>query len=617
MIRLADKRTWIRAAALILAALALAAGLEWIMQRTLPPIFTDREVDISHAPTLIERRQAYLQASGREALREEWYLPRLAVTFALQLALLVLIFPLGLGRKAIARLKEAWRGLKKTLREEKRRNLCLALCFAGAFLAVYLIARNWIWYAFHRDNWMTNAVCVWSGIGAGCLVTFRRTLARKPEVLFLVLILIVGGMLCWFLPDATRVSLDDGYHFQHALNYSTLGRVRFTDADWEQMQAENERNYELDQWDAYLTKQDEQYANGARFVTSRFHLDPKEYWMSTNGLGLFLGRLFRLRYWDMWSLGRFTGLLAYALIGFFAIRRLRSGRMVLAMVLMMPSCVFLASNYSYDPGVTAGITLSCAYWIAQWQERDQPLKWKDAAVMIAGMLTACYAKAIYFPIFLLFLCLPKTKFSGRKQRNIYTAVMLLSMAVVMLYILLPLGKSGGQGDDRAEGYVNTFDQILFILRNPGTYAAYLQRFLMEYLDPNSMDFLTNSYGYQGCGRCMVMILMLLAVTTFTDANEENLLPGPGVRAFSLAVLFGSLVLMVTSMYVWFSAVGSPTFDGMQPRYMIPFMYPAMALLNSNRIRNRMNPALYHGILLAGMAFAVISGTVTQCVEYYH
>ena len=612
-----NRKFWIQAAALILAALAMAVALEWVMQQTLPPIFEDMEVDISSDPTLIERGTWYTHPSGRRALVEEWHPLRLAATFMIQLGILLLIFPAGLGRKLIAWIKKTAVGLKNLWKTEKTRILGSVLCFAAAFLVVFFGGRAWIQDAFNRDNWMTAAVCFWAGIGAGSLAAFRRTLAKKPEVLFLVIILIVGGLLSYFLPDSTGVSLDDGYHFQHALNYSTLGRVRFTGTDWDVMQDDNEKNYELNRWDEFLQAQDEKYARGAIFVTAPFHLDIKEYWMSTYGVGLFLGRVLHLRYWDMWSLGRFTGLLAYALIGFFAIRRLKSGRMVLALILLMPSNVFLAANYSYDPGVTAGIALACAYWIAQWQERDQKLKNRDAAVMIIGMLTACYAKAIYFPIFLLFLFLPGSKFRNEKHRRAYTAVMLLAMAAVMLYILLPLGKSGGQGDERAEGDVDTFRQIQFILQNPLVYADYLWHFFLVYLNPNEMDFLTNSFGYQGCGRCMITILMLLAVTTFTDAGEENLLPPAGVRVFGEVLLFGTLALTATSMYVWFSAVGAPTFDGMQPRYMIPFMYPAMALLNSNRIRNRMNPALYHGILLAGMAFAVISGTVTQCVEYYH
>lgn len=607
----------VRAAALILAALILAAGLEWVMQRTLPPVFTDAEVDVSADPSLIERGTTYTHASGRPALKEEWHLPRLAGAFALQLALLILIFPLGGGKRALEGLRRTLRNIGRTLKEEKSRNLKLAAWFVCVFAAVYLTGRVWIRDVYHRDNWMTNAVCVWAGLGAGCMAAFRRTLGKKPEIFFLILTLIAGGMLSFFLPDATRVSLDDGYHFQHAQNYSMMGRVRFTGAEWDAMQEENVREYRLEDRDAFLAAQDAKYAEGAVFVTSGFHLNVKEYWMSACGLGLFLGRLLGLRFWDVWSLGRFTGLLAYALIGYFAVRRLKSGKMILALTLMMPSCVFLAANYSYDPGVIAGIALSCAYWIAQWQEPDEKLKARDAAVMILGMAFACYVKAIYFPMYLLFLFLPKGKYRDGKHRKIYTAAVLLAMALVMCHILLPMGRSGGQGDVRGEGNVNTFGQVQFILRNPLTYAETLWHFLRNYLDPNHMQYLVNSFGYQGNGNSMTLILMILAVVTFTDAREEGLLPKPGIRAFCEVLLFGSLALMITSMYVWFTEVGAAEIGGVQARYMIPYMYPAMVLMGSRRTKNHVDPALYNGILFAGMTFAVVSGILFTCVEYYH
>lgn len=609
--------SWLRIGLLILMAMILAAGLEWVMQRTLPPIFVDAKVDISQDPTLIERGKTYLHPSGRLALVEEWSPLRFAAEFFLQLTILAVLFPLGLGRKIWATTQDTIVRLKHVFIQEKKRNLQLAICFAVAFLAVFFVGRAWIRDVYHRDNWMTVGVCFWVSIGAGCLVTFRRTLANKPEVFFLILTLIVGGIFAWCLPDATGVSLDDGYHFQHALNYSTFGRVRFTGTDWDVMQTDNEKEYNLVRREALLAEQDAKYEEGAVYVTSGFHPSLKEYWTATYGLGLFLGRVFHLRYWDMWSLGRFTGLMAYAIIGFFAIRRLKSGRMVLAMALMIPSSVYLAANYSYDPGVTVGIAISCAYWVAQWQERDQKLKNKDVAVMLLGMLTACYAKAIYFPIFLLFFCLPKSKFRSTRHRWEYWGILTASMVVVMLYILLPLAFSGGQGDSRAEGNVNTFGQIQFILQNPLLYAGYLWHFLRDYLDPNHMHSLLNSFGYMGGGINTNLIMMILAVTTFTDASEEGLLPSAGVRSCSLVILFGTLALMCTSMYVWFTEVGSPVFDGVQTRYLIPLLYPAMAMMGSNRTRNQMNPGLYHGILFALMAFTTVSGALHECVEYYH
>ena len=607
---------WVRAGLLILAALALAAGLEWITQRTLPPIFTDAEVDISQDPTIIERGTTYLHASGRPALKEEWNLKRLLAIFALQLAILTAVFPLGLGRKGAAYVRRTAASLKRVLTREKKRNAKLAVCFAAAFLAVFFLGRVWIWDVYHRANWMVDSVCAWAGVCAGCLVTFRRTLGKKPEIFFLILTLIAGGLFAWYLPDATTVSLDDGERFQHAANFSMMGRVRFTEADWDAMQTENKKHYRLDTREEFLRAQDEKYAAGAVYVTSGFHLTPKQYWTATYGLGLFLGRVFHLRYWDMWSLGRLTGLAAYALIGYFAIRRLKYGRMTLAMALMLPSAVFLAANYSYDPGVTAGIAISCAYWIAQWQEPEKTIGKKDLAVMILGMMAACYAKAIYFPIFLLFFFLPDSKFRDARHRRAYRAVIGVSVLAVMMYILLPLSESGGQADVRALGNVNTFEQIQFVLHHPLVYAEYLWHFLQNYLDPNQMSAQVNAFGYMGVGNSTTLILMILAVTAFTDGQEKELRPSGWVCWAGQAILFGTLVLMITAMYAWMSEVGSPEFGGVQTRYLIPFFYPAMALLGRNRMKTRENPALYHGILFALMTFAAFSGLLKVCVARY-
>ena len=612
-----NRKTLTRAGSLIVAAVVLAVGLEWLMLRTLPPIFLDSEVDLSSDPTLIDRSVTYLHSSGRLALVEEWSLLRVLSAFCIQLFLLVMLFPLGLGRQIVAKIRHGVLSLKRILWNEKKECLKRFAAFVLVFTAVFVISRVWIYDSYERDNWMTHALCAWAGVAAGSLVTFRRTLAKRAEIFFLALTLMGGGLFAFFLPDATQVALDDGYHFQHALNYSTLGHVRFTAAEWEVMQQDNEKNYRLDRWSEFLAAQDEKYDGGAVYVTSGFHVSLKECWMATHGLGLFLGRMLRMRFWDIWSLGRFTGLAAYALIGYIAVRRLKSGKMILALTLMLPSNIFLAANYTYDPGVTIGTALSCAFWIAQWQEPETFLKKSDAAVMILGMFFACYVKAIYFPIFLLFLFIPQSKFRSRKQQYAYYGTILSAIILIMLYILLPMKHSGGAGDSRADGNVNTFGQLQFILQNPLRYAGILWHFLQDYLDPNKMQATLNGFAYQGVGNWMPMIMVMMAVATFTDSFEEGLLPGTEIRIVGEALLTGSLVLMVTSMYVWFSEVGSTAFNGVQSRYMLPYIYPTMALLGSNRIRNRMNPAVYNGVLLGGMTFAVFSGVMYRVVSYYH
>ena len=241
----------------------------------------------------------------------------------------------------------------------------------------------------------------------------------------------------------------------------------------------------------------------------------------------------------------------------------------------------------------------------------------DTAVILLGLFVACYAKQIYFPIYLLFMFLPRSKFRARRHRWIYTGLILLAMGLVMANILLPLGASGGQADTRSDSNANTFGQISYILQNPLTYAGTLFHYLQNYLDLNQMSGPLLNYGYQGDGNNLVLCMLILAIAAFTDQREEGLQPVLGIRLAGQVMLFGTLVLMVTAMYAWFSDVGGSTFIGMQPRYLVPLIYPSLALMGSNHLRNRISPAVYNGLLFAGMAFIGFNGVLVTCIEYYH
>ena len=79
----------------------------------------------------------------------------------------------------------------------------------------------------------------------------------------------------------------------------------------------------------------------------------------------------------------------------------------------------------------------------------------------------------------------------------------------------------------------------------------------------------------------------------------------------------TLCLMATSMYAWFSEVGQSFIGGMQPRYLIPLIYPSLALMGSNRFRNHANGTVYNGVLFAGMTYVGMTGIFFSCIEYYH
>ena len=161
-----------RAALLVLASLLLAAGLELLMQYSLPPIYPDQEMDLSADPTLIERGVAYTDASGRQVLKEEWHLFRFAMTFFLQLGILIVIFPAGLGQRMIRWATGAASRLKQGLRESRKR---IPLLLGGGLLlgaVVFFLSRAWVKDLYDRQNWMVDWMCALGGFAAAALFIF-------------------------------------------------------------------------------------------------------------------------------------------------------------------------------------------------------------------------------------------------------------------------------------------------------------------------------------------------------------------------------------------------------------------------------------------------------------
>lgn len=608
------KKKRMRILLLILAAAVLAVGLEMLESALLPHVYVNSEAEANGVPTWMD------PATGRLALRESWSVLRLAATFLLQLGVLVIVFPLGLGKtmlRALSGCAEKVRCLWKPA--NLKETLIHGLVFLGTGALAFLLVRFLAEDTAGKSNWMIDVFSVTVAFAMAMMLTFRETLNRKPEVFFLVITLLIGGLWSFLLPDATTVSWDDGHHYQHALNYSTIGRVRFTEQDMIAMEAQNEKCYALgEERQAWLQAQDETNAGGAVYVTSDFHMQPKQFWSGMQGLGLFLGRLFHLNYWMTWSLGRFTGLLAYALIGYFAIRRLRSGKMILTTVLMIPEAVFLASNYSYDPGVTSLTALGLGYCFGIWQTPEKKVTLTDEIVMIGALALGCLAKAIYFPLLLLPCFLPQDRFTGKKQHRRFLLANSGAILLLLISFILPMVLGDGSGDTRGGSDVNAFGQIQYILSHPLVYTEVLLRFLGRYLNPaKAGGFLTN-FAYMGNAAGKEICLMILAVTAFTDRNatDENLGRRRNLRIWMLFLLFGTLCLVATSMYVSYTGVGKQSISGCQPRYLLPLIFPAMMLLGSGRIRNTDHRTVYHGLMITVMGWVNFAAVLTQCVALY-
>lgn len=492
------------------------------------------------------------------------------------------------------------------------------LIFLGMGVLGYLLARLLILYYLKAEvNRITHVFCVSFAVSVGCLFTFRKTLGKKPEVFFVILVVLSGSLMSFFAPNSSSVSWDDGFHSGNAVNYSYFGHECLTEQDIKSITDHSHVEYDLSKLDQWHAEQDALYQRGT-VIIGDVPMDIHYYWSLTHGFGMFLGRILGVPYWMVWGLGRLAGLLTYALVGYFAIRRLHSGKMILASVLLIPEAVFLASQFSYDPAVTSFLALGMSYCFAEWQEMDKKITSRNALIMVGALLLGCLVKAIYFPLFLIPLFLPKEKFESNIQRRRFIILCLSAMVAIILYFMIPFLTGSGGGDVRGGEEVNAIEQVSFILHNPLQYTQILLQFLRGYLGPESSAGLLSFFAYLGFAPLTSFYLGLMIAVCFTDRSERELklTDSHWARILSLFFLFGTMCLVATALYVDFTPVGLDTINGCQSRYLYPVIFPAMVLLGSGRIVNRTNRTLYNGIMLSAMGYINFVSVLATCLGKY-
>ena len=575
------------------------------------------KIKVQVAGNAIIQSVSYAMADYRIiAIKENISGKRIALLSVGLFAVFMILFGIHGWTRLCGTLKNAKNGIcgdwKKTL-------IRLGL-FVGTAALMYIFLRLYVPYFLNKPfNWVLRFFCLTVSAASGCLFCFRKTLGTKPEVFFLILCLLIGVTFSVFEAATTTNSWDDGHHYMSASKYSYLGQTRLTEQDNTALAAWSERVYDLSAVDDWHARQDQVQSKGV-VTLSNGSVNPKEFWMLFSGIGLYVGRVLGLSYHGIWEMGRLFSLIAYAVIGYFAIRRLKSGKMILAAVLLIPECIFLAANYSYDPGVVAFLALGLSYCFAEWQEPDKKLTGANAFIMLAALFLGCWTKGIYFPVFFIPMFLPVNKFKSKVWRRVFIGI----AAALILYLVWDFAHPylGGQASQNTDNRIYTDadagKQIAFILANPLYYTGVLLRGLRSVLGPENSEGLFTFFAYMGKAPNNFIYVIILAILAFTDksTDDHELARRGWMRLFFEFLMFGIACLAATSMYIAFTPVGADRIEGFQFRYTLPIIYPAIMLLGSGKIQNNINRTVYNGLIYAAIGFVGFSAVLINVAALY-
>ena len=433
-----------------------------------------------------------------------------------------------------------------------------------------------------------------------CFVFERKNIQLKPERLVAMLI-VVFGVLIIFTEPFSHNSSDEDSHYYYAVQNSFYDEAYLTQADYN---VKHTIGFAI----AHSLEESSQNiatmnANGQ---AATYAMKPET--LLTHkpaGILIAVARLFGASFWERFVTGQFGMLVVYATIVYFAIKKLKSGKMIMSIIALFPTNLVLACNYSYDPWVTGFTLLGTAYFISEIQQPNKKISFIETVIMCGAFVLAAWPKQIYCILLIIPLFMIKNWTSRKEKLQYYIIIIAFFAFIFAKFAIRSVTAVNGVGDWRG-GVVNPMAQVEYIFGNPIEYTKKLLKFVWEYISFSNANKSINFFSYLGQGGSPVVFILLIAFCSITDKNEFDKFYGANfIKTVVIVLEFGLICLIATALYVDFTPVASETIQGCHPRYLMPLIAPFTLTIAPTFFAIKQKKAIYNGAVLATMTGTLI------------
>lgn len=434
----------------------------------------------------------------------------------------------------------------------------------------------------------------------------------KIHLYFATICSILGLMIIVAQPATSFFSWDDQIHFDRIVNFP-IGVVEYSIGEFNMSDAGTFNRNWPDLTDSFTENRlhskllDSESNSGYTGNNASSFLFIHKIPYIPMAIGYYFAKLIGLPFTACFLIGKSFNLIFYILLMTYAIKKLRTGKRLLTVIALLPTNIFLASSYSYDPAVITGITIFVVHIINLLLDKDNhhTFDFKTATILIASMTYACLAKATYAPIMLLALLIPKTKFKNPKQSR-YIKIGFSLITILLGSTLLLSAFDGANVSDTRGGEVSVKDQASLIMSHPLDYASVLSdtavsEFGHKLFSANTLTNFSYTHAFTDHNNFYYIFFILLIFAFFTDNRDNHLTKKQ--RSWIVCINLLVIILIWTALYVDFTPVGLTTINGVQNRYFLPLLFSTLFSLQFPNIQNKINPKYYN---LAIFTFTVIA-----------
>lgn len=428
------------------------------------------------------------------------------------------------------------------------------------------------------------------GVAVGVIVRYYKEYETKAEIIMGVIILASGSIVAFTTPSNVGISWDDEVHYSNVINIAHYfdGKcavydnhmlseyVSYAEEKTGYSKSEQEMNYQimnfLDDYKFYT-------------VIDKAQLRPTMIAYLPSAIGYLFAKGLNFPYSFAFSFGKWMNVLLLTICCILAMKKLKTGKIVVMIVALIPTNIYVAGNYSYDTWLLAFSIYGLSSFFGEFQSKNDKITVGRMLQIAIPMFLAVQPKLVYFPLTLICLFMPKEKFENKKLLWFYRCLILLAiMAPFVRVYLQSFGSSTGEEvqDIRGVEGVNSYEQMQLIKSKPMFYFEVMFNFLKGYLKPSwyipqGIENMTH-IGYSTFSYIYFLITIPLFCLLDHEGKDEDYFPWWS-KLGAIVVLITIGFVAATSMYVAYSQVGSDGVAGCQARYLLPAFFPFLYILS--------------------------------------
>ena len=447
-------------------------------------------------------------------------------------------------------------------------------------------ARN---YSFNNDINIQKILIIFNIVYilvSSIIIYYRNSIKIKLEKLFLLTAIPLGLLYLVFVPIGRAP--DEIAHYARAYSISTGDLITKKDNKGgaiDELPLMIFRGAITTPGDNYKNVYNNSIDNTKDTITTAFNTSAVYNFIvyTPQVMGILIGRIFNLPIITIGYLARLANLICFITLVYFSIKLIPFFKKYIYFLSLLPIVLQQSASISSD-GLTLGIILFFVSYVLFLKYNDQEKINKNQFIILTiSALVLSLCKIVYLPLCLLPYIIPQDKFLNKKDKYIKITLLIIFST---LCNLIWLKVASGYLLETNSG-VNPGKQVEYVLFHP---FSYIKTLLITAKETTLLLI------YQGMGRFLeslevdqgtiypLMSFIILFLISYFENLKSKMFENKN-KIITFIILFGTIILICTSLYVQWTPLKHFMVNGLQGRYFLPLMVLVPLLFTRKKDKN--------------------------------